>query len=74
MSGRVRAGGRTYKLKRITKRASAHRRVKLRLRLTRRSSRALRRSRRSKLRVALRARDLTGNRSRLVHARIRVLR
>jgi glucose/arabinose dehydrogenase len=74
ISGRVQAGGRTYKLKRVTRRARAHRRVKLRLRLTRRSSRALRRSRRSNLRVALRARDLAGNRSRLVRARVRVLR
>ena len=85
MSARVRIGRRSYKLKRITRRARPGRRIKLRVRLTRRSSRALRRAlrtrtrartrrRRSTVRVALRARDGAGNRSRLVRVLVRVRR
>lgn len=78
MSARVVIGRRAYKLRKVTRRVAAHRRLKLRVRLTRRSSRALRRAlrlhRRATVRVALRARDRAGNRSRLVRARVRVLR
>jgi hypothetical protein len=78
MSGRLRIGRRSYKLRKTSKRASAHRRIKLRVRLTKRASRALRRAlrrrRRATVSVALRARDGAGNRSRLVKRRLRVRR
>jgi glucose/arabinose dehydrogenase len=77
-SARVRIGRRSYKLKKVSKRARAQRRLKLRVRLTRRSSRAIRRAlrarRRPTVRVALRARDHAGNRSALKRARLRVVR
>ena len=78
MSGRMRIGRRSYKLRKTTKRVAAHRRLKLRVRLTRRASRALRRAlrrrRRVRVSVALRARDRAGNRSALLKRRLRVRR
>jgi hypothetical protein len=77
MSGRLAVGLRGYGLRRITAAAKANRRVTLRLRLSPRTRRALRRALRRhwrpRVRVTLRARDLAGNRSRLVRIRIRVL-
>jgi hypothetical protein len=78
MSGRLRIGHRSYRLRKATKRATANRRIKLRVRLTRRASkalrRALRRRRRACVLVALRGRDGAGNRSPLLHRRVRVRR
>jgi hypothetical protein len=78
MSGRLRIGRHSYRLRKTAKRAAAHKRIKLRVRLTRRSSRALRRAlkhhRRARVRVALRARDAAGNRSLLLARRLRVRR
>jgi hypothetical protein len=78
MSGRLSIGGRSYRLRKTTRRAAANRRIRLRVRLTRRASRALRRAlrrrRRARVHVALRARDGSGNRSRLVTRRVRVRR
>jgi glucose/arabinose dehydrogenase len=81
MSARVVIGRGSYTLKKISRRARANRRIKLRLRLTRRGSRAIKsalrphsRRGRPRVRVALRARDGSGNRSRLARARVRVRR
>jgi glucose/arabinose dehydrogenase len=78
MSARLRIGHHRYKLRKVSKRARAHRRVKVRIKLTKRASRALRRAlrrrRRARVDVALRARDHAGNRSVLLHRRVRVRR
>jgi hypothetical protein len=78
MSGTLRIGRRSYKLRKTTKPAQAHRRIKLRVKLTKRASRALRRAlkrrRRAKVKIGLRARDRAGNRSVLFHRRVRVRR
>jgi glucose/arabinose dehydrogenase len=78
MSGRLRIGRRSYKLRKAAKRGAAHRRLKLRVKLTKRASRALRRAlrrhRRARVDVALRARNSAGSRSALVHRRVRVRR
>ncbi len=78
MSARLVIGRRAYRLKKVTKRVAAHRRLKLRVPLTRRSTRAvrraLRRHRRVRVSLAFRARDGAGNRSGLVRKRVRVLR
>ena len=78
MSGRMRIGRRSYKLRETRKPTTLNARIKLRVRLTRRSSRALRRAlgRRRRVRVSLtlRARDGAGNRSTLVRRRLRVRR
>ncbi|MBN1530297.1 MAG: PQQ-dependent sugar dehydrogenase [Thermoleophilaceae bacterium] len=74
----LRIGKRTYRLKPGRRRAAAHRRVRVRVKLTRRARRALRRSlrngRRPVVRVGLRARDTGGNRSKLVRRGVRVRR
>jgi Glucose / Sorbosone dehydrogenase len=78
MSARVRIGRRSYRLRKVTRRVAANRRLRLRVRLTRRGSRALRRAlrrrRRARVDVALRGRDGSGNRSRLIRRRVRVRR
>jgi Glucose / Sorbosone dehydrogenase len=78
MSGRLRIGRRSYKLPKTTNRAAAHRRITLRLRLTKRASRALRRAlrqrRRARIDVALRSTDAAGNRGILIRRRVRVRR
>jgi glucose/arabinose dehydrogenase len=78
MSGRLRIGKRTYRLRKARKPADTGRRITLRVRLTRRASRALRRAllrrRRARVRVALRARDSAGNASGLHTRRVRVRR
>ncbi|MFN2616611.1 MAG: sorbosone dehydrogenase family protein [Thermoleophilaceae bacterium] len=78
MTGRLRIGHRSYRLRGYRRSAAAHRRVRLRVRLTRRARRALRRAlrhhRRARVRVFLRARDRAGNRSRLVRRTVRVRR
>jgi glucose/arabinose dehydrogenase len=78
MSGALRIGRRSYKLRKTTRRVRAHRRLRLRVRLTRRASRALRRAlrrrRRARVRVAFRARDGARNRSVLIKRTVRVRR
>jgi hypothetical protein len=78
ISGRMRVGRRLYTLRRTRKRAGANQRIKLRARLTKRSSRALRRGlgrrRRPRVSLALRARDGSGNSSVLVRRKLRVRR
>jgi glucose/arabinose dehydrogenase len=76
--GVLRLRGRALRLRRVTRAGRASRRVRLKVRLSRRSARALRRAaarrRRASVRIGLRATDAAGNRSRLVRARVRVLR
>jgi len=78
MSARMLIGRRSYRLGRVTRAARGGRRVTLRIRLTPRSARAVRRAlrgrRRARVRVALRGRDRAGNRSPLVRARVRLRR
>jgi hypothetical protein len=78
MSARLRLGRRSYRLHRTTRTIAAHHRGKLRARLTRRAPRALRGARpshrRARVGVALRARDGSGNRSRLIRGTVRVRR
>ncbi len=78
MSGTVRIGRRSYKLRKTTKPVAAHKRIKLRVRLTKRASRAIRRAlkrkRRAKVKIGLRARDGAGNRSVLFRRSVRVRR
>jgi Glucose / Sorbosone dehydrogenase len=76
--GRLRIGQRVYQLRRTTKTSVADERVRLRVRLTKRSRRALRAAvrdgRRLKLRIGVRARDTSGNLSPLVRRTVRVSR
>ncbi len=78
MSGRLRIGKRSYKLRTTRRSVGPNRRLKLRVRLTRRASRALRRAlrqrRRARVGVGLRARDTAGNPTRLVRRTVRVRR
>jgi glucose/arabinose dehydrogenase len=78
MGGRVRIGRRAYELRHATQSTTAGRRVKMKARLSRRGSRALRRALRRHHKVGivvgLRGRDATGNRSRLTRSRVRVRR
>jgi glucose/arabinose dehydrogenase len=71
-------GKRSYRLRSLRRPAGAHRRVRVKLALTPRARRALRRAlrggRRPVVRVGLRARDAGGNRSRLVRRGVRVRR
>jgi glucose/arabinose dehydrogenase len=75
MSGRLRTGGRSYRLRGARRAAARGQRIGLRVRLTRRASRALRRAlgdgRRVRIPVALRARDRAGNRSPLLRRVVR---
>ena len=74
--GRLRIGQRVYRLRRTTKPSAADERVRLRVRLTTRSLRALRRALRvgnlPTVRIAVRARDTAGNPSRLVRRTVNV--
>jgi glucose/arabinose dehydrogenase len=76
--GILRRGRRSYALRRASHAAQTDRRARIKVRLTRRATRALRRAlrreRRASVRIGLRARDAAGNRSRLVRARVRVVR
>jgi hypothetical protein len=78
MSGRLRIGRRSYRLRKARRSASADRRIRIRVRLTRRAARALRRAlrrrRRARVRVGLRGRDAVGNPTRLVRRTVRVRR
>jgi hypothetical protein len=78
MSTLLRIGRRSFHPRKVGNGVAAGRRLKLRARLSRGQRRALRRAlrrhRRVRVRVALRARDGAGNRSRLVHRRVRVRR
>jgi glucose/arabinose dehydrogenase len=80
-AGVLRIGKRRFRLRRATRTATASRatpRIRLKIRLKKRSTRALRRAmrrgRRPLVRVGLRATDAAGNRSRLVHRRVRARR
>jgi glucose/arabinose dehydrogenase len=77
-AGSLDVGRRSLRLRRVSRAVEVDRRVRLKVRLTRRATRALRRAlsrgRRASVRVGLRARDVAGNRSRLVRARVRVRR
>jgi glucose/arabinose dehydrogenase len=73
MSARLVVGRRSFRVRRVRRAGAAGVRVALGARLSRRARRALRR-RRGRLRVALRARDRSGNRSRLVRGTSRVRR
>ncbi len=76
MSAQVRIGKRSYALHKVTKTGSKNKRVKLRLKLTKRVKTNLKRARRHHRRavvdVSYRARDAAGNRSKLGRARVRV--
>jgi Glucose / Sorbosone dehydrogenase len=76
MSARVRIGKLSYPLHKVTKPATKNKRVKLRVKLTRRVKTNLKRARRHHKRavveVAYRARDGAGNRSKLGRARVLV--
>jgi glucose/arabinose dehydrogenase len=76
--GTLRIGRRAFRLRRVTRPIQVWRRGRLKVGLTRRSARALRkavrRRRRASVRVRLRAVDLAGNRSPLVRATVRVRR
>jgi hypothetical protein len=79
MGGRVRIGRRSYELRRATSRSvAAGKRIRIKARLTKRGSRAVRRAlrdgRRPKAGVGLRARDVAGNGSRLARRTVRVKR
>ena len=80
VTGVLRIGKRRYRLRsaRQAAPAAANRRIKLKVTLKKRSTRvlrrALRRGRRAKVRVGLRAKDAAGNRSRTVHRMVRVKR
>ena len=78
MSGTLRIGKRSYRLRHTSKATSANRRVKLRVRLTRRARSALRRAlrhhRHPGVRVAYRARDRFGNATSLRRAKLSVRR
>ena len=70
ITGRLRAGGRSYKLRSASKQARAGERVLLRLRLTSVAARALRSRRRATIALAVRARDAAGNGSELTRRTI----
>jgi glucose/arabinose dehydrogenase len=76
MSGRVRIGKHSYALKKVTRTGARNKRLKLRLKLTKRATMHLKRARRGHRRavvnVAYRARDASGNRSKLGRVKVRV--
>jgi glucose/arabinose dehydrogenase len=76
MSGRVRIGKLSYPLHKVTKAASADKRLRLRVKLTKRAKanlkKARKRHKRAVVDVAYRARDAAGNRSKLGRIRVRV--
>ncbi|MCA1683076.1 MAG: hypothetical protein LC685_03675 [Actinobacteria bacterium] len=61
VTGRLRAGGRSYKLRAASKQAGAGKRVLLRIRLTSGATRALGSGQRATIALAVRARDSAGN-------------
>jgi hypothetical protein len=77
MSARVRIGKLSYPLHKVTKRYPMNKRLKLRVKLTRRAKvhlkRARKRHKRAVVDVAYRARDGAGNRSKLGRVRVRVI-
>lgn len=78
--GRLRIGGASYRMRRLGRAAQVGRRVRLKVRLTKRGRRALRRCarrdrlRRASVRLNLRATDATGLRSPRVRRTVRVRR
>jgi hypothetical protein len=76
MSARVRIGKLSYPLRKVTKGAGRNKRLKLRVKLSTRAKanlkKARKRHRRAVVDVAYRARDASGNRSKLGRARVRV--
>jgi glucose/arabinose dehydrogenase len=78
LASRLKIGRRSYPLRYLRPRAEAGKRIRLRARLTGRAARALRRALRRRHRarvvVALRARDLARNRSRLARRTVSVRR
>jgi hypothetical protein len=77
MSARVRIGKHSYPLHKVTKSASKNKRVKLRVKLTKRAKtnlkKARKRHKRAVVDVAYRARDAAANRSKLGRIRVRVI-
>jgi hypothetical protein len=78
MGGRVRVGGRVFELRRASTTGAAGQRVKMKAGLSKRAGRAvrraLRRHRRVRIVVGVRAHDTAGNRSRLARASVRARR
>jgi Glucose / Sorbosone dehydrogenase len=78
VGGRLRIGKRAYGLRRVTRSAAKGKRVRIKARLTRRGTRALRKAladgRHPKVRIGIRARDAAGNASPLVRRTVRVKR
>ena len=78
--GRLRIGRRVYRMRRVAGAGQARPRLRLKVRLTKRGRRALRRCarrgrlRRASVRINLRATDTAGNRSPLVRRTVRVRR
>jgi hypothetical protein len=76
MSARVRIGGLSYPLRKVTKAAKQNQRIRLRVKLSERVKTNLKRARshhrRAVADVAYRARDAAGNRSKLGRVRVRV--
>jgi glucose/arabinose dehydrogenase len=76
--GRLRIARKRFRMRRVSRAAPVTRRSRMKVRLTRRGTRALRRAlrrkRRASVRIALRAADPAGNRSRGVRATVRVRR
>ena len=76
--GTLRVGKRSYRLRSLRRPAAAGQRVRLKVKLTRRSRRAarraLKRGRHPTVLVGLRARDAGGNRSKLIRRRVAVRR
>jgi glucose/arabinose dehydrogenase len=76
--GKLRIARKRFRMLRVSRAARVTRRSRMKVRLTRRGTRALRRAlrrkRRASVRIALRATDPAGNRSRLVRGTVRVRR
>jgi glucose/arabinose dehydrogenase len=76
--GRLRIARKRFRMRRVSRAAPVTRRSRMKVRLTRRGTRALRRAvrrkRRASVRITLRAADPAGNRSRGVRATVRVRR
>ena len=76
--GKLRLGRQSYELRRVSRSVAAGKRVRVKVRLTKRGTKALRRSlangRRPKVRIGLRARDAAGNPSLLTRRTVRVKR
>jgi hypothetical protein len=76
MSGRLRIGKHSYSLKKVTKSGAANKRLKLRVKLSKRATLHLKSARKHHRRavvdVGYRARDAAGNRSKLGRVKVRV--